>query len=94
MFAKMTETKTESCQKFDSLQIMTFKYTVRKRYYKLQNGIFESIWVSRIRVEIIPFDNGRWKKRVFKEIMIGFKQWNIYVVPGTVSGVPNLNCIE
>ena len=21
--------------------------------------------------------------------MIGFKQWNIYVVPGTVKGVPN-----
>ena len=34
------------------------------------------------------------KKRVFKEIMIGFKQWNIYVVPGTVSGVPNRNYIE
>ena len=45
-------------------------------------------------VEIIPFDNGRWKKEVFKEIMIGFKQWNIYVVPGTVSGVPNRNYIE
>ena len=40
------------------------------------------------------FDNGRWKKGVFKKIMIGFKQWNIYVVPGTVSGVPNGNYIE
>ena len=26
--------------------------------------------------------------------MIGFKQWNIYVVPGTVNGVPNGNYIE
>ena len=32
--------------------------------------------------------------QIFKEIMIGFKHWNIYVVPGTVSGVPNRNYIE
>ena len=51
-------------------------------------------WVSQIRVEVIPFDNARWKKGVFKEIMIGFKQWNIYVVSGTVNGVPNRNYIE
>ena len=43
---------------------------------------------------IIPFDNGRWKKRLLKEIMIGFLQWNNYVVPGTVSGAPNRNYIE
>ena len=45
-------------------------------------------------VKIIPFDHGRWKKGVFKEIMIGFKQWNIYVVPGTVGRVPDRNYIE
>ena len=26
--------------------------------------------------------------------MIGFKQWNIYVISGTVSGVPNRNYID
>ena len=26
--------------------------------------------------------------------MIGFKQWNIYIVPGTVSGFTNWNYIE
>ena len=34
------------------------------------------------------------EKRVFKKIMIGFKQWNIGVVPGNVRGVPSRNYIE
>ena len=29
----------------------------------------------------VPFNNSRWKKRVSKKIMIGFKQSNINVVP-------------
>ena len=47
-----------------------------------------------MRVEIIRSDNGRWKKGVFKEITIGFKQWNIYVIPGTVGGVLIRNYIK
>ena len=45
--------------------------------------------MSQIRVKIIPLHNVRWKK-VFKEIMVGFKQLNIYVVPGTVRSKRNV----
>ena len=58
---------------------------------------FESsinIWVSQIRVNIIPFDNGRWKKEFFLKNMIGFKQWNFYVVPGAARAVSNRNLIN
>ena len=30
----------------------------------------------------------------FEKIMIGFKQWNMHVISGTVSGLPNRNYIE
>ena len=34
------------------------------------------------------------KKKFFKKNMIGFKQWNIYVAPGTVTEAPTRNYIE
>ena len=40
MFMKMAETKMDSFQKLDSLQIMTFKYTVLRNSQKLY--FFES----------------------------------------------------
>ena len=37
----------------------------------------------------IPFNNSRWKKRIFleKKNFIGSKQWNIGVVPGYIESI-------
>ena len=42
----------------------------------------------------VPFNNSRWKERVSKKIMIGFKQSNINVVPGNVRRVSSRNYID
>ena len=42
----------------------------------------------------VPFNNSRWKERVSKKIMIGFRQSNINVVPGNVRRVSSRNYID
>ena len=68
----------------------------------LEKVLWTLVWcfwkfdVFQIRVKII-YSKMVDGKKIFLKIMIGFKQWNIYVVTWflfTVRGVPNWNYIE
>ena len=58
-FALMTETKPQSCDKFDSFRIMIVKKTISRWPDKFQDipEIIETARVSYVMIKFIPFYN-------------------------------------
>ena len=60
VFRQMTKTNTQSCNKFDSLIIFTFKNIIWGWPDKTQDIVFESIKasdISYVKAKIVPLDN-------------------------------------
>ena len=60
VFRQMTKTNTQSCNKFDSLIIFTFKNIIWGWPDKTQDIVFESIKasdISNVKAKIVPLDN-------------------------------------
>ena len=60
VFMQMTKANTQSCNKFNSSMIFTFKNIIWGWPDKIQYTIFKSIKaseISNVKVKIVPLDN-------------------------------------
>ena len=68
----MTEAKSKSCNTTNSSRVMTIIKRVWRWTYELKNIAFKfrkALRFSKMRIEVLPFNYGRWKKRVFEKVV-------------------------